>query len=173
MPVDSGRVILHLVVNSDLEEITPVAFNDRSGNLAVDGERKLSTTSVEVHCGIGDGEVIIASPAALVASSVSVSLDAHLVAPLASISRGIAKSFCQRKIRLGDIRCGGAGLWKWARSTTPCWDRGVGCGCWNIHSPTPYISIVTNCGYLVSPINPAAVRWEIRVIIPRNSGLGS
>lgn len=58
MPMDSGGVILHLVVDGDLKDVAPVAFDQRSGNLAVDGESHLSTTSVKIHGGVGDGEVI-------------------------------------------------------------------------------------------------------------------
>lgn len=58
MPVDSSRVVLELVVDSDLENITPVAFYQRPWNLAVDSKSHLGTTSIEVYSGVRYGKFI-------------------------------------------------------------------------------------------------------------------
>ena len=89
VPMDGGTVALHLVVNRDLDRVTPVALDGRSWNLAVDGKSK-SWGSVIAHRGVGDGEVEFADFASVGPGGMRISVDVESVAPLSSVGGRVA-----------------------------------------------------------------------------------
>ena len=64
VPVDGSSVILKLVVDCDLDPITPVGFNHRSWELVVD-DKHGSLDTVGRHGGVGDCPVILTSNASV------------------------------------------------------------------------------------------------------------
>jgi len=62
VPMDGGTVGLHVVVDSNLEVVTPVGTDERTGELVVD-EHAATTgrSTIGVAGGIGDGECVVSS----------------------------------------------------------------------------------------------------------------
>lgn len=88
--MNAGRVVLELVVDGDLEHVTPVTFDQRARDLAVDGKGDLGPTAIEVHGGVGDGQVVRAGVTSRIARRVVVAAYTHAVAPLASVAGIVA-----------------------------------------------------------------------------------
>ena len=107
MPMNGGCVIRHLVGNSDLDSITPVAFEKRTWHLAVDGKSKTIDTII-VEGGVCDDPGGGADLAGLWAFIIVVGVDTVLSTPLASVRSRVAASLSKRLERLGHIGCIGA-----------------------------------------------------------------
>lgn len=60
VPVDGGTVGLHVVVDSDLDVVTPVGADNRTGELVVDEEAATAGRStIGVASGVCDGECVV------------------------------------------------------------------------------------------------------------------
>ena len=115
VPMDGCSIILQTVGNRDLKSITPVALNQRTWNLAVDGKSEAVKT-IKVEGGVGDVPLVCAHLASRWPAVVVVRVDAHATAPLGSVLCRVASVVANRAERLGDVACWGA----------PCWAGAVG-----------------------------------------------
>lgn len=108
--VDGCGVVLEVIDKGDIDEISPVGFNDGTRDLAVDGQGQLGTGAIKDQGGIGDGEGILADDAGEVVILGVVRSDGLAVAPLGSVEIVVADFG-----RVGDHRsgrggaCGGGG----------------------------------------------------------------
>lgn len=102
VPVDGGGVVLQLVRDSDLDSVTPVAFNQRSWDLAVDSECKTLDT-IKIDSGVGDDPIIGTDLASLGAVMINIGVNAVAAAPFRSITSSVAATVLERLEWLGDV----------------------------------------------------------------------
>src|SRR5271170_3148470 len=80
VPVDGGCIVSHCVVNSNLDSITPVAYNSGSWNLTIDSESR-SWRSLKVPLNARDGKIVLANSTSVWNGCVGISVDVESITP--------------------------------------------------------------------------------------------
>jgi len=98
MPVHTGSVVLHGVLDSDTDHITPGRLDDRTRVLAVDEQTRRAAIAIRVTRGVGDLEVIRDGVAGGRVFLVKVGSNAEAIAPARSSKGTIgASSICDQR----------------------------------------------------------------------------
>ena len=99
VPVDCSAVVSQLVLDGDLDHVTPVGLNSRAGVLAVDGE-DLALESIRCHGGVGDGPIVTNGAAGGRPVAVEVCVDGEVVVPAFARSRAVGAAWLRSSSRL-------------------------------------------------------------------------
>jgi len=90
VPVDRCTVCLHVVVDSNLDVVTPVGTDERTGKLVVDEEAAAAgRSSIRVAGGVCDGECVVSSDTSGGPLLVKVGVDAETGRPTVSRCGGV------------------------------------------------------------------------------------
>jgi len=99
VPVDRSAVVGHLVLDGDLDHVTPVGLNGRTRVLVVDG-KDLTLEPIRCHGGVGDGPVVTNGTASGRPVAVKVCVDGEVVVPAFARSRAVGAAWLRSSSRL-------------------------------------------------------------------------
>jgi len=89
MPVDGRAVVLQVIVDCDLDSVTPVANDGRTWNLVVHGKAE-ALIAIKIAGRVCDVEVELANMSGIGPLVIGISINAEVITPLIAVARRVA-----------------------------------------------------------------------------------